>query len=180
MSRIGKMPITLTDKVEVKINWRDIEVKWPKWSLSLTINEAVKVEKNDNSLIVISNSAFENSNALWWTTRSLLNNMIIWVSEWFKKSLEINWVWYKFEVQWTKLVLSVGFSHKVEMESPKWISLEIDAKQKNVLHISWTDKQAIWEFASKIREVKKPEPYKGKWIKYVWEHIRRKAWKSGK
>ena len=119
------------------------------------------------------------ANALWWTTRSLINNMVEWVTNWFKKSLEIVWVGYKFEVQWAKLVLSIGYSHKVDMEIPTWLKIEMDEKLKNVLHISGIDKQLVWEFASKIRAKKKPEPYKGKWIKYVWETIIRKAGKTG-
>jgi large subunit ribosomal protein L6 len=105
--------------------------------------------------------------------------MVEWVTNWFKKSLEINWVGYKFEVQWQKLILSIGYSHKVDMEIPAWLKVELDEKLKNVLHISGIDKQLVWEFASKIRAKKKPEPYKGKWIKYVWEYIIRKAGKTG-
>jgi large subunit ribosomal protein L6 len=106
--------------------------------------------------------------------------MVEWVSTGFKKSLEINWVWYKFEVAWDKLVLSIGFSHKVEMPVPNGIKIAMDEKLKNTLHISGIDKQLIWEFAAKIRAKKKPEPYKGKGIKYTDEVVRRKAWKSGK
>jgi len=78
-----------------------------------------------------------------------------------------------------KLVLSIGYSHKVDVEVPAWLKVELDEKQKNVLYVTWIDKQLVWEFASKIRAKKKPEPYKGKWIKYVGEHIRRKAGKTG-
>ena len=106
--------------------------------------------------------------------------MVVWVTEGYKKSLEINWVGYKFEVQGNKLVLSIGFSHKVEMDVPAGLKVAMDDKLKNVLHISWIDKQLVWEFASKIKAKKKPEPYKGKGIKYVGEHIRRKAGKTGK
>jgi large subunit ribosomal protein L6 len=108
-----------------------------------------------------------------------LNNMVIWVTNGYKKSLEISWVGYKFEVQWDKLVLSIGFSHKVEMKVPTWLKIQLDEKEKNVLHISWIDKQQVWEFAAKIRAKKKPEPYKWKWIRYTTEHIRRKAGKTG-
>ena len=105
--------------------------------------------------------------------------MVVGVTEGYKKSLEINWVGYKFETQGQKLVLSIGFSHKVEMAVPAELKVNMDEKAKNVLHISWIDKQLVGEFAAKIRAKKKPEPYKGKWIKYVWEHIRRKAGKTG-
>lgn len=177
MSRIGKLPIVLSDKVEVTLNGRDVKVKGPLWELSFTYSEVVEVVKEENNLVV--NPLWEEAKALWGTTRAILNNMVVWVTEGYKKSLEIIWVGYKFEVQWSTLVLSIGLSHKVDMPVPAWLKVEIDEKAKNLLHISWVDKQLVWEFASKIRAKKKPEPYKGKWIKYVWEHIRRKAGKTG-
>ena len=105
--------------------------------------------------------------------------MVIWVCDWYKKSLEINWVGYKFEISWNKLILSIGFSHKVDVLVPNWLKIFLDEKNKNILYISGIDKQLVWEFASKIRSKKKPEPYKGKWIKYVWENIKIKAGKTG-
>ena len=177
MSRIGKLPVVLSDKVEVTLNGRDIKVKGPLWELSFTFSETVEVIKEENNLIV--KPLGEEAKALWCTTRAILNNMVVWVTEGYKRSLEIIWVGYKFEVQGTTLVLSIGLSHKVDMPVPAWLKVELDEKAKNMLHISWVDKQLVWEFASKIRAKKKPEPYKGKWIKYVWEHIRRKAGKTG-
>ena len=177
MSRIGKMPIEISDKVNVTLKDNNIVVKWTLGELSFTFSKEVEVKQEENMIIVTPmNKA---ANALWGTTRSLINNMVEWVTNWFKKSLEINWVGYKFEVQGQKLVLSIGYSHKVDMEIPAWLKVELDDKLKNVLHISGIDKQLVWEFASKIRAKKKPEPYKGKWIKYVWEHIIRKAGKTG-
>lgn len=178
MSRIGKLPVVLSDKVEVTLNGRDIKVKWPLWELSFTYSDKVEVIKEENNLII--NPLGEEAKALWGTTRAVLNNMVVGVSEWYKKSLEIVWVGYKFETQGSKVILSIGFSHKVEMEVPVWLKADVDEKNKNILHISWIDKQLVWEFAAKVRAKKKPEPYKGKWIKYVWEHVRRKAGKTGK
>ena len=178
MSRIGKLPVVLSDKVEVTLNGRDIKVKWPLWELSFTYSDKVEVVKEENNLIV--NPLSSEANALWGTTRAVLNNMVIGVTEGYKKSLEIVWVGYKFEVQWDKLILSIGYSHKVEMAVPVGLKAELDEKNKNILHFSWIDKQLVWEFAAKVRAKKKPEPYKGKWIKYVGEHIRRKAGKTGK
>lgn len=179
MSRIGKLPIALSDKVEATLDWNKVVIKWPLWSLIFVHSNRVEVSKSENSLVV--KPLWNDASALWGTTRAIIANMIEGVTNWFKKSLEINWVWYKFEVPSpSKLVLSVGFSHKVEMEAPTWVKVAMDEKEKNVIHISWVDKQQVWEFASKIRAKKKPEPYKGKWIKYVWEQIRRKAWKTGK
>ena len=177
MSRIGKLPIVLSDKVEVTISNNNIKVKWPLGELSFDYSPKVEVIKEENSVII--KPVDDSANALWGTTRSIINNLVIWVTEGYKKSLEINWVGYKFEVSGNKLVLSIGFSHKVDMAVPAWIKIEMDAKAKNILHISGSDKQLVWEFASKIRAKKKPEPYKGKWIKYVWEHIVRKAGKTG-
>lgn len=177
MSRIGKMPIALLEKVEVTIVDNNIKVKGPLWELSFDFSDKVKVAKEENSIIVT--PVDDSASALWGTTRSIINNLVIWVSEGYKKSLEINWVGYKFEVSGQKLILSIGFSHKVDVAVPAWLKVEMDAKAKNVLHISGADKQLVWEFASKIRSKKKPEPYKGKWIKYVWEHIVRKAGKTG-
>lgn len=178
MSRIGKLPVVLSDKVEVTLNGKDIKVKGPLWELNFTFSDKVEVIKEENNLIVKPLS--DDAVALWGTTRAVLNNMVVGVTEGYKKSLEINWVGYKFETQWQKLILSVGFSHKVEMAVPAGLKAEMDDKAKNVLHISGVDKQLVGEFAAKVKAKKKPEPYKGKWIKYVGEHIRRKAGKSGK
>jgi large subunit ribosomal protein L6 len=178
MSRIGKLPVVIPEKVEVTIIEDVVKIKWPLWELSFAyLNDKVKVTKEENSLVVKPLS--EDSRAFWWTTRAILNNMVVGVTEWYKKSLEINWVGYKFETQWDKLLLSIGYSHKVDMKVPIWLKAVLDEKEKNVLHISWVDKQLVWEFVAKIRAKKEPEPYKWKWIKYVWEHIRRKAGKTG-
>ena len=177
MSRIGKLPIEISDKVEVTISWNNIKVKWPLWELSYTFSSEVEVKKEDNT--IVSKPLNEEAKALWWTTRAIINNMVIWVTEGYKKALEINWVGYKFEVSWNKLILSIGLSHKVEMLIPAWLKAELDWKAKNVLHISWIDKQLVWEFASKVRAKKKPEPYKGKGIRYPDEYVRRKAGKTG-
>jgi large subunit ribosomal protein L6 len=178
MSRIGKLPVVIPEKVEATIEGNVVKIKWPLWELSFAyLADKVEVKKEENSLIVT--PLWEESRAFWWTTRAILNNMVIWVTEGYKKALEINWVGYKFDVQWDKIVLSIGYSHKVEMKVPVWLKAQIDEKEKNVLYISWVDKQLVWEFAAKVRAKKEPEPYKWKWIKYVWEHVRRKAGKTG-
>ena len=178
MSRIGKLPVVIPEKVEATLTGNNVKIKWPLWELSYDyLSDKVSVSKEENSLVV--KPLNEESKAFWWTTRAIINNMMIWVVEWYKKSLEINWVGYKFEVAWDKIILSIGFSHKVEVKVPASLKAQLDEKEKNVLHITWIDKQLVWEFAAKIRAKKKPEPYKWKWIKYVWEHIRRKAGKTG-
>lgn len=177
MSRIGKIPVTISDWLTVTIKGQNVHVKWPKWEIDYTFTDRVTIKENDSSIII--EPVSQDDKALWGTTRSVISNMIEWVSTWYKKTLEIKWVGYKFEVQWKVLILSIGFSHKVEMPVPQGIEAKIDDKAKNLLHISWVDKQQVWEFAAKIKSKKKPEPYKGKWISYQGEYIRRKAWKTG-
>ncbi|PID86493.1 50S ribosomal protein L6 [Candidatus Gracilibacteria bacterium] len=177
MSRIGKMPINLSDKVEVKIENNNISIKGPLGSLSFDYSSNVEVVKEDNIIVV--KCLNKEANSLWGTTRSVINNMVIGVTEGYKKALEINGVGYKFDLQGNKLILSIGYSHKVEMQAPEGLKLELDDKAKNILYVSGIDKQLVGQFASKIKSKKKPEPYKGKGIKYVGENIRRKAGKTG-
>tara|TARA_Y100001960_G_C14674401_1_gene827751 strand:+ start:886 stop:1422 length:537 start_codon:yes stop_codon:yes gene_type:complete len=178
MSRIGKLPVALSDKVEATLSNGEIKVKGPLGELAFTYASNVEVIKEENQIIV--KPLNDDAKALWGTTRAVINNMVVGVTEGYKKSLEINGVGYKFEVQGQKLVLSVGFSHKVDMEVPAGLKVAADEKAKNVIHVTGIDKQLVGEFAAKIRAKKKPEPYKGKGIKYVGEHIRRKAGKTGK
>ena len=177
MSRIGKMPVVIPEKVEINLSGNTITVKGAKGTLSFDFSSKVSVTVEEWNVVVSPNG--DDAKALWGTTRSVISNMIEWVSNWFKKSLEINGVGYKFEPQGKKLVLSVGFSHKVEMQVPDGLSVESDEKAKNTIHVSGIDKQLVGQFASKVKAQKKPEPYKWKGIKYVWEHIRRKAGKTG-
>ena len=180
MSRIWKLPIPISAWVTISTVENLVKVKWPKWELSFEIKEFIKLEQTEKDLtvsILDEWDAFQKG--VWWLTRTLLSNMIEWVTKWFVKSLEIIWVWYKFEVVSTsKLILSVGFSHKVEMSTPAWVTVELDPALKNTILIKWIDKQQVWFFAAKVRAVKKPEPYKWKWIRYSWEYVRRKAWKT--
>jgi len=181
MSRIGKLPIAIPDGVDVSVKDSSIEVKGPKGTLNFDFKDsAVSVAVNEGNVIVENVDDSKEAKALWGTTRACINNMVEGVTNGFKKSLEINWVGYKFEISWKTLVLSVGFSHKVEVPFPNGIEIALDEKAKNIIHITGVDKQAVGECAAKIRAYKKPEPYKGKGIKYVWEYIRRKAGKTGK
>lgn len=177
MSRIGKLPIVLPEKVQTKIEGNTVFVEGAKGKLSFTFSEVVEVKQEENTLVVSPKS--ELAKALWGTTRSIINNMVVGVSEGYTKSLEINGVGYKMEPQGQKLILSIGYSHKVEVNVPEGLQVSGDANAKNVIHITGVDKQLLGEFASKIRAMKKPEPYKGKGIKYVGEQIRRKAGKTG-
>ena len=177
MSRIGKIPVTIPEKVEAKVTANVIEIKWEKGTLNFEFSPKVTVKVEEGNVVVSPNG--DDAKALWGTTRSVISNMIEGVSEGFTKSLEVNGVGYKFEPQGQKLVLAIGFSHKVEMQVPEGLKVVTDDKAKNVIHVSWIDKQKVGQFASKIKAQKKPEPYKGKGIKYLGEHIRRKAGKTG-
>lgn len=176
MSRIGKQPIILPEKVEVSITNNTVKVTGPLWELTFSFADCVSVKKNEDTLIV--EKLNESGKALWWTTRAVIQNMVIWVSEGYKKTLEINGVGYKFEVSGNTLILSIGYSHKVELSVPEGLKVMLDEKHKNTLYITGIDKQRVGEFAAMVRAKKKPEPYKGKWIKYAGEHIIRKAGKS--
>ncbi|MDA9129174.1 50S ribosomal protein L6 [Candidatus Gracilibacteria bacterium] len=177
MSRIGKVPVAIPDKVEVKVDGNTVSVKGEKGNLSFNFSNLVEVKIEDGNVVVSPKN--DGAKALWGTTRSVISNMVTGVSEGYKKSLEVNGVGYKFEPQGQKLVLAIGFSHKVEIVVPEGLTVAADEKAKNVIHVTGIDKQLVGQFASKIKAQKKPEPYKGKGIKYLGEHIRRKAGKTG-
>ncbi len=177
MSRIWKLPIVLPAKVEAKITGNTVEMKGEKGALRFDFSSKVAVQMEENTITVT--PLGDDAKALWGTTRSVIANMVIGVSSGYTKSLEINGVGYKFDIQGQKLVLSIWFSHKVEIDISSDLKVTPDEKLKNVIHISWIDKQKVGQFASKIKAQKKPEPYKGKGIKYLGEKVRRKAGKTG-
>lgn len=177
MSRIGKKPVVILDKVSAKVTGNTIEVKGEKGTLSFDFSSKISVKVEEKEIVIA--PLTDDASALWGTTRSVISNMVEGVSTGYTKSLEINGVGYKFEIQGQKLILSIGFSHKVEMEISEGLKITADDKKKNVIHVTWIDKQKVGQLASKIKAQKKPEPYKGKGIKYVGEHIRRKAGKTG-
>ncbi len=180
MSRIGKQPVSIPAGITVEITADAIIAKNAKNTLSVKILEGVKVEQVDNTLQVsIENPENKQQKAFWGLTRSLIQNMMVGLSEGYKKSLEIVGVGYKFDVKGpSKMELSLGFSHKVPVEAPAGVTIETDKDNKNVIHLSSHDKQLLGYFAAYVRSLKKPEPYKGKGIKYVGEYIRRKAGKT--
>lgn len=180
MSRIGKQPITIPENVEVKINDNQVIVKGPLGELNQTILPQIKLSLKDLSngqkeLLVSLQEKSKNSSALWGLFRSLIFNMIKGVTDGFEKKLEIQGVGYRASLQDNKLSLNIGFSHPVEIEAPKEIEFKVD---KNIITISGTDKQLVGQIAAKIRDQRKPEPYKGKGIRYVGEVVRRKAGKK--
>ena len=178
MSRIGRMPITIPAGVDIKIDGNVVTVKGPKGTLTQEIHHDMIVEKEGSELLVKRPTEQKEHKSLHGLTRSLLNNMVVGVTEGFKKELEINGVGYRAAKQGKKLVMNLGYSHQVEMEEIEGIT--IDVPDQNKIIISGADKQLVGAFAANVREKRPPEPYKGKGIKYVDEHIRRKEGKAGK
>ena len=178
MSRIGNSPIEVPAGVTVTIGTNnEVTVKGPKGELSRQFSQDMIIEQNGNIIEVKRPSDKKEHRALHGLTRTLLNNMIVGTNELFKKELEINGVGYRAAKQGKKLVMNLGYSHQVEMEEIDGIT--IDVPQPNQIIISGPDKQKVGQFAANVREKRSPEPYKGKGIKYVDEHIRRKEGKAG-
>ena len=176
MSRIGKKEINILDGVDVKVADGFVIVKGPKGELTQKLHEFVTVEINDKIVTVkVENEANKFQKSLWGLFASLIINMIAGVTEGFSKQLEINGVGYKAAIAGKKLTLNVGYSHSVEYDVPEGIDIKVEG---NVITISGIDKQLVGETSAQIRKVRKPEPYKGKGIKYMDEQIRRKAGKA--
>ncbi len=179
MSRIGRMPITVPAGVTVDITAENFAtVKGPKGELKKQLHGDMIIKQENNEIEVVRPSEIKKHKALHGLTRTLLNNMIVGVTEGFKKELEINGVGYRASMQGKKLVMNLGYSHSVEMDAPEGVTVEVPDANKII--VSGTDKQVVGQFAAEIREKRPPEPYKGKGIKYVGEHIIRKEGKAGK
>ncbi len=177
MSRIGNMPIIIPEGVEVSVKDGVVTVKGSKESLSQKINPAIDVKIEDGKVLVQRRDNSKESRSLHGLTRALINNMVHGVKENFKKTLEVNGVGYRVQMQGTKLVLNVGLSHPVEIEAPKGITLEVEGQNKIV--VKGADKQLVGETAAKIRAKRLPDAYKGKGIKYDYEVLRLKEGKTG-
>ncbi|MDU4961532.1 MAG: 50S ribosomal protein L6 [Sporomusaceae bacterium] len=177
MSRIGRLPITVPQGVTIKIDGNLVSVKGPKGELSRSIHPDMILELDGDVLNVKRPSEEKNHRALHGLSRTLINNMVTGVTQGFSKTLEIAGVGYRAAKAGSKLNLTLGFSHPVEVEPPKGISIDVPAPNKIV--ISGIDKEAVGALAAKIRGYREPEPYKGKGIKYEGEVIRRKVGKAG-
>ncbi len=176
MSRLGKKPIPLPDGTQAKIENDFIIIKGPKGELKQKLHEKVKVKINDSEIEVsVEKPEIKKQRALWGLFRSLINNMVTGVNEGFEKKLEINGVGYKASISGQKLTLHVGYSHPVDYMLPEGIKGQVEG---NIITISGIDKQLVGEIAAQIRKIRKPEPYKGKGIKYIDEIIRRKVGKA--
>lgn len=178
MSRIGKKPVTIPNGVTVTLENGVLTAKGPKGEQSLTLHPSMVVMVEEKEIIVKRPSNEKEHRALHGLTRSLVENLVTGVSEGFQKRLEVNGVGYRFKIQGKKIVLSLGFSHDIEYEPCEGVEVSADADKKNVIVVSGIDKQKVGQVAAEIRSYRKPEPYKGKGIKYEDEYIRRKAGKT--
>ena len=178
MSRIGNKPITIPEGVEVTLNDKNITVKGPKGTLSKEIHKNVDVKVEGNVITVTRIDDEPANRSLHGLTRSLINNMIVGVKDEFKRELEINGVGYRAQKQGTKLVMSLGYSHPVEMEAPAGITF--DVPNPNQIIVRGIDKELVGQTAAVVRTKRPPEVYRGKGIKYVEEVIIRKEGKAGK
>ena len=178
MSRIGKLPIDIPSGVEVKFSNGTLTVKGPKGELTQAIDPLVKIEITDNQITVVPLAETKQARSFHGLYRSLASNMVEGVTKGFSKRLEINGVGYRAQIQGKKIVLNLGHSHPIEYQIPEGITAEMDKDKNNILQISGIDKQQVGQVAAEIREFRKPEPYKGKGVKYEDEYIRRKAGKA--
>lgn len=176
MSRIGNKPVTVPAGVDVKIDGKVVTVKGPKGTLTREFNHDVDI-KLDAGVITVSVQD-PNKDNLTGLSRTLLNNMVVGVTDGFEKTLEVNGVGYRVQKQGKKLVMNMGFSHTVEFEDREGITIE--APNPNTIVVKGIDKEAVGQLCAEIRKVRPPEPYKGKGIKYAGEHIIRKEGKMGK
>lgn len=177
MSRVGRMPIDIPAGVTATLDGQVITVKGPKGELTRTLHPDMKVTVQDNVITVERPNDEKNNRALHGLTRALIANMVKGVTEGFKKELEIVGVGYRAQMKGKKLALTLGFSHPLELDAPEGITVECPSATQIV--ISGINNEHVGEFAAKIRGYRLPEPYKGKGIRYVGEHVRRKAGKAG-
>lgn len=179
MSRIGRLPITLPQGVQVHIDGQTVTVHGPKGELKRSFAPQIKIELLEGQLILSRSADEGRTRALHGLSRALLANMVQGVSAGFRKSLEIVGVGYRGEVKGDDLVLSVGYSHPVRFPAPKGIAIAVEQGSR-IIHVDGIDKELVGEVAAEIRAVRRPEPYKGVGIRYVGEQVRRKAGKAGK
>lgn len=179
MSRIGHLPIEVPTGVDIKIDGSFVHVKGPKGELEWTFSPGINIKREDAMLIIERKTDEPMLRALHGTTRSLLNNMVIGVSQGFERILEVEGVGYRAEMNGDNLVLHVGYSHPVVINPPEGISFDVDTKTRQIKVFGY-NKQVVGQIAANIRKVRPPEPYKGKGIRYQGEQVRRKAGKAGK
>jgi len=178
MSRIGRLPIAVPSGVDVTIAGRELTVKGPKGTLSRTLHPDMKVSQEDGTIVVSRPTEQKTHKQLHGLTRTLVNNMVIGVTDGYRKGLEITGVGYRAALNGNKLTLNLGYSHPIEIDPPEGISFEVENPTR--LAVVGIDKELVGQIAAKVRQTRKPEPYKGKGVRYSGEYIRRKAGKAGK
>ncbi len=177
MSRIGKLPVNVPSAVEVQLNGANVKVKGPKGELQREFHPNMKIEKDDAVINVLRPNDEPKNKALHGLTRTLINNMILGVSEGFSKTLAVVGVGYKVELNGKDLLLQLGYSHPITYPAPNGIQFEVDVKQ-NLIVVRGVDKEKVGQVSAEIRSLRPPEPYKGKGVQYQNERIRRKAGKA--
>jgi large subunit ribosomal protein L6 len=178
MSRIGRLPITVPSGVDVTIDGRTVTVKGPKGTLSRALHPDITVSREDGTLVVTRPTEQKTHKQLHGLTRTLVNNMVVGVTDGYRKGLEITGVGYRAALNGRKLQLNLGYSHQIEIDPPEGISFEVENPTR--LAVVGIDKELVGQIAAKVRATRKPEPYKGKGVRYAGEQIRRKAGKAGK
>jgi large subunit ribosomal protein L6 len=178
MSRIGRLPIPVPAGVDVKIDGSDVTVNGPKGTLHRTLHPEMGISREDGTLVVTRPSEQKVHKQLHGLTRTLVNNMVVGVTTGYRKGLEITGVGYRAVLVGKKLQLSLGYSHQIEIEPPEGITFELESPIR--LAVVGIDKELVGQMAAKVRATRKPEPYKGKGVRYAGEVIRRKAGKAGK
>ncbi|MCL4561804.1 MAG: 50S ribosomal protein L6 [Chloroflexi bacterium] len=179
MSRIGRMPVVVPQGVNVEIKGTYVKVKGPRGEMERGFSPLISITQEDGTILVQRGSNAPTERALHGTTRAMISNMVTGVSSGFVKTLEIDGVGYRAELAGNNLVLYVGYSHPVTVEPPEGISFEVDTRTRQIRVMGY-NKEQIGQVAANIREIRPPEPYKGKGIHYLGEKIRRKAGKAGK
>ncbi|WP_299571500.1 50S ribosomal protein L6 [uncultured Williamsia sp.] len=178
MSRIGKNPVTIPAGVDVKIEGRDVLVKGPKGELALTVSEPIDVATEDGSIVVTRPDDERRSRALHGLSRSLINNLVVGVTQGYTTKMEIFGVGYRVQLKGRDLEFALGYSHPVPITAPEGITFAVESPTK--FSVSGIDKQQVGQIAANIRRLRRPDPYKGKGIRYEGEQIRRKVGKTGK
>jgi large subunit ribosomal protein L6 len=179
VSRVGRLPVVIPTGVQVEVKGTNVHVKGPKGELQRTFSPVIGIAMQNGEIQVTRSSDLPADRALHGTTRAVIANMITGVNTGFERVLEIEGVGYRAEMNGKKLVLNMGYSHPVEMEPPAGISFDVDTKARQVF-VRGFDKELVGQVAADVRAVRKPEPYHGKGLHYLGEHIRRKAGKAGK
>ena len=177
MSRIGKLPVSVPAGVEVKINGSDVSVKGPKGELSYSFSKNLKISQTDEGVVVERPNDERENRALHGLTRTLINNMIVGVTEGYVKTLELQGVGYRASLKGKSLEMTLGFSHPVKVDPPEGI--EFECPETTIINVKGIDKQLVGQVAADVRSYRPPEPYKGKGIRYQGEHVRRKEGKAG-